>query len=83
MKITSLIIPTLTAGLIAAGVGIAHAEEKSDIGKKKDTPGKAASQGMVANALKGKLVKVADDKVADYELTGAPEYYVLYHSASW
>ncbi len=37
----------------------------------------------VATALKGKLIAQEDGKIVEAELTGDPEYYVLYHSASW
>jgi hypothetical protein len=34
-------------------------------------------------ASSGTLKKLQDGKFADYELTTAPEYYLLYFSASW
>ena len=37
----------------------------------------------IAASLKGKLIALQGDEVVDAELTGDPEYYVLYHSASW
>lgn len=37
----------------------------------------------VAEKLKGKLIQVKDGEVVEAAITGAPEYYVLYHSASW
>ncbi|NNE93027.1 MAG: hypothetical protein HKN23_15385 [Verrucomicrobiales bacterium] len=37
----------------------------------------------VAATLKGNLIEAKDGKVAEAELKGDPEYYVLYHSASW
>ena len=42
-----------------------------------------AAADKVAETLKGKLIAAKDGKVADAELAGSPEYYVLYHSASW
>ena len=37
----------------------------------------------IADSLKGKLVAAKDGEIVDVELKGDPEYYVLYHSASW
>ena len=44
---------------------------------------KEASDNEVAAALKGKLIGLEEGGIVDAELTGNPEYYVLYHSASW
>jgi len=41
------------------------------------------SDDKVASALKGKLIGLKEGGIVDAELTGNPEYYVLYHSASW
>lgn len=43
----------------------------------------ATAADSVAEQLKGKLVELKDGKVVDSARTGAPEFYVLYHSASW
>ena len=37
----------------------------------------------VSEELKGRLMVVADGKVVDFDLSGDPEYFVLFHSASW
>ena len=37
----------------------------------------------VSGALKGKLIGLKDGEIAEAQLTGNPQYYVLYHSASW
>ena len=42
-----------------------------------------AEDSAVAEKLKGKIVQVKEGEVAAAELAGDPEYYVLYHSASW
>ena len=39
--------------------------------------------GKVPAALKGKLIGLKDGEIAAAQLTGNPQYYVLYHSASW
>ena len=39
--------------------------------------------GKVSAALKGKLIGLKDGEIAAAQLTGNPQYYVLYHSASW
>lgn len=41
------------------------------------------AKGKIANAVAGKLVKADGNKVKDYTIDASPEYYVLYHSASW
>ena len=41
------------------------------------------SDDKVAAVLKGKLIGLKEGAIVDAELTGNPEYYVLYHSASW
>lgn len=42
-----------------------------------------AEEAAVAEKLKGKIIQVQDGKVAETTLKGSPEFYVLYHSASW
>ncbi len=79
MKYTSLAIAMLVGAFALGAPSPAMADKKSDKDKKKES----ASTSKVAKVLKGKLVKVKDGKVADHELTGKPEYYVLYYSASW
>ena len=56
---------------------------KGEPTKEANAPAASASTGKVAETLAGKLVKVSGDGVADHALTGSPEYYVLYYSASW
>ena len=46
-------------------------------------PAKADAGDKVSTALQGKLIGLKDGGIAEAELTGSPEYYVLYHSASW
>ena len=45
--------------------------------------GANAEDSAVAQALNGKLVKIEDGKAVPATLGGDPEYFVLYHSASW
>jgi len=42
-----------------------------------------AEESAVAEKLKGKIIQVQDGEVAEAALAGSPEFYVLYHSASW
>lgn len=56
--------------LLTFGVGSVSAQE-------------APAKLDVAALLKGKLVGLVDGSVTDVELTGDPEYFVLYSSASW
>ena len=42
-----------------------------------------AGEDKVAAVLKGKLIGLKEGNIADAELSGNPEYYVFYHSASW
>lgn len=42
-----------------------------------------AETSKVAEALDGKLVKIEGDSATEATLSGDPEYYVFYHSASW
>ncbi len=42
-----------------------------------------AEESKVAESLKGKLVKIENGEAVEATLSGDPEYYVLYHSASW
>ena len=42
-----------------------------------------ATKSAVAGKLGGKLVAVKDGKLVDHKLSGSPEFYVFYHSASW
>ncbi|MCP4847881.1 MAG: hypothetical protein GY899_08045 [Verrucomicrobiaceae bacterium] len=41
------------------------------------------AEDKVSAALEGKLIGLKDGGIAEAKLTGRPEYYVLYHSASW
>jgi hypothetical protein len=43
----------------------------------------ATAADSVAEQLKGKVVVLKDEKSVAHELKGTPEFYVLYHSASW
>tara|TARA_R110002096_G_scaffold16106_10_gene54998 strand:- start:8849 stop:9046 length:198 start_codon:yes stop_codon:yes gene_type:complete len=43
----------------------------------------SADSSKVAEALNGKLVKIEGDSAVEATLSGDPEYYVFYHSASW
>ena len=40
------------------------------------------AEGNLGAAAAGKLVKVTDGKVEDFK-AASPDYYVIYHSASW
>lgn len=42
-----------------------------------------ASQSAVAAALSGKLVRLEDGAAVTTAIQGDPQYFVLYHSASW
>jgi len=37
----------------------------------------------IPSELDGKLIAAENDEIVEAELTGDPEYYVFYHSASW
>ncbi len=37
----------------------------------------------MADALKGKLIKIDGDAAKDTEMAGSPEIIIAYHSASW
>ena len=50
---------------------------------KEAEPAKADAGDKVSTVLQGKLIGLKDGGIAEAELTGSPEYYVLYHSASW
>ena len=39
--------------------------------------------GKVGKSLAGKLIKADGKSVKDYTIDASPEYYVVYHSASW
>ncbi|MDP6858999.1 MAG: hypothetical protein QF426_04175 [Verrucomicrobiales bacterium] len=56
-------------GLVIPSLG----EEKS----------KTEKTNKVSTALKGKLIELKGDKIADAEISSKVDYYVLYHSASW
>ncbi len=57
---------------------------KAEPAKEKTTQSTSeASTSKVSAALKGKLIGLKDGKIAEAQLTGNPQYYVLYHSASW
>lgn len=55
-------------GILAAALGMVSSQ---------------ADESAVAEKLKGKIIQLKDGEVAEASLAGAPEYYVLYHSASW
>ena len=57
--------------------------EKAEPSKEDAEPAKADAGDKVSTALQGKLIGLKDGGIAEAELTGSPEYYVLYHSASW
>ena len=42
-----------------------------------------AKKESIAASLKGKLIQADGEKIVEAELKGDPEYFVLYHSASW
>lgn len=42
-----------------------------------------ADDAAVAEKLKGKIIQIKEGKAAEATLEGSPEFYVLYHSASW
>ena len=42
-----------------------------------------AASGAVAADLKGKLVQVVGGQPVEAAIAGDPDYYVIYHSASW
>lgn len=44
---------------------------------------KEVKSNKVTDALKGKLIELKGDKIADAEISSKVDYYVLYHSASW
>jgi len=44
---------------------------------------KEEKSNKVTDALKGKLIELKGDKIADAEISSKVDYYVLYHSASW
>ena len=86
MKKGTQTIAALAAALLASSCHHDEAEKPADTGPARvATPSSNQLQatGMVAETLKGKLVKVKGGAATDYELTGNPEYYVIYHSASW
>lgn len=37
----------------------------------------------IASSFKGKIIALEDGEIVEAELKGDPEYFVLYHSASW
>ncbi|MAS93588.1 MAG: hypothetical protein CMO55_10385 [Verrucomicrobiales bacterium] len=37
----------------------------------------------LSESLKGRLVGIEEMSIVEVELTGDPEYFVFYHSASW
>jgi hypothetical protein len=39
--------------------------------------------GALGDKLKGNIVKLTDKKYANFELQQAPEYYIIYFTASW
>ncbi|MDA7605578.1 hypothetical protein N8631_02240 [Verrucomicrobiales bacterium] len=58
-------------------------EEKSKEEKSKEVKSKEVKSNKVTDALKGKLIELKGDKIADAEISSKVDYYVLYHSASW
>lgn len=63
----SIPLAAIAIAAFSLSIGLAADEKKSSI----------------ADALKGKLIAAKDGEIADFEIKGDPEYYVLYHSASW
>ena len=51
--------------------------------KSKEEKSKEEKSNKVTDALKGKLIELKGDKIADAEISSKVDYYVLYHSASW
>ncbi len=41
------------------------------------------SFGALGDKLEGNIVKLTDKKYANFELQQAPEYYIIYFTASW
>ncbi len=62
-------ITTLLVGLALAATAVTASA---------DTP-----KGKLGAASAGKLVQLKDGKVSDFTQTASPDYYVVYHSASW
>jgi len=58
--------------LVMAALGLAFA-----------SCGQAEESADIPAAFEGKLVAAQDGEIVEAELTGDPQYYVLYHSASW
>jgi len=52
-------------------------------GQPSSEPAAAKSETEVASALSGKIVHIENGNAVPAEITGDPEYFVLYHSASW
>ncbi len=46
-------------------------------------PAAEAAPGKAVAALAGKLVVVEEGETKDYALKKEPEFYIVYHSASW
>lgn len=66
---------------LAVGVGLGFAQDspaKPDAAKPE-----APAKLDVAGLLEGKLVGLVDGAITEIELTGDPEYFVLYSSASY
>jgi hypothetical protein len=73
-----------SAVLLAAFLANAAVADDKDVKSEKKAPAtSAAASSKVAKDLSGKLVSAKDKKLSDYEIKGAPEFYVFYHSASW
>lgn len=43
----------------------------------------ALDLGSIGNGLKGNMVMLKDGKYKDYAAESAPEYYIVYYTASW
>ncbi len=72
-----LMVTAVFAGALAMTASVSAEETASDSASDSATTSKVAAQ------LNGKLLKAADGKSVEAKLTGDPEVYVLYHSASW
>lgn len=61
----------------------AHVDELEKTQLAEAAAGLLAEQKIGAKLQGGVLSKLEDGKFVDYELTSAPEYYLVYFTASW